>query len=335
VRKFVLQVGEDLREDMLELFWGDDKFQPRPVFVVLRHAHVEQIFWASGVGELIEIGSGEGVGHLACAVGAKVEEDHRVVIANVSDRLGGRFRSVKHYDGLHKLVGDVVGVTLLQSGNGIGGPRFRFAVDDGAIGQFDALPAIVAIHGVVAADERGNFADAQLAHFLLQLADKILAAVRRRVATVHETVHENFCHAGLLGHFKQREEVLDMGMYAAVAEQSHEVQLMAAAAIHGLLEQREVLELLVGDEQIEARDVHVHDASRAHVHVADFAVAHLAVGQAHERARGVNQGVGKFAQQFVIGRLAGQSDGVTGGFGAIAPAVQHGQYDGTLFFAHG
>jgi len=41
------------------------------------------------------------------------------------------------------------------------------------------------------------------------------------------------------------------------------MQLALAAAIHGLLPQRHVFQLFIGDQQIDAGDVHVHDASGA------------------------------------------------------------------------
>ena len=64
------------------------------------------------------------------------------------------------------------------------------------------------------------------------------------------------------------------------------------------------------------------DAAGADVQVADFAVAHLAVGQADEVPAGLNQRVGILAQQAVVGGLAGQGDGVGLGLGAVAPAVE-------------
>ena len=73
----------------------------------------------------------------------------------------------------------------------------------GAIGQLDALPTIIAIHGVVAADQRGDFAHAQLAHLVLQLLDEFAAAVRGRVSAVHEAMHEDFFYFFVLGHFQQ------------------------------------------------------------------------------------------------------------------------------------
>ena len=37
-------------------------------------------------------------------------------------------------------------------------------------------------------------------------------------------------------------------------------------------------EFAVTDHQIDAGDIHVHDATGAHVQMADFAVSHLAFG---------------------------------------------------------
>ena len=60
------------------------------------------------------------------------------------------------------------------------------------------------------------------------------------------------------------------------------MQLVLAAAFHRLLKKRDVLQLIVSDQKIDARDVHVDDSTCADVHVAHFAVAHLAFGKADE-----------------------------------------------------
>ena len=74
-------------------------------------------------------------------------------------------------------------------------------------------------------------------------------------------------------------------------------------------------------------DIHVDDAAGADVEVADFAVAHLPVGQADVRAAGLDERVGILAQQPVIGRLARERDGVGLGFGAVSPAVEDDKYE--------
>ncbi len=113
-------------------------------------------------------------------------------------------------------------------------------------------------------------------------------------------------------------------MHAAIGEQTEQMQPAAAGAgvLHGVDQHGMREEFAVLDHQLDARDVHVHDAPGADIEVADLAVAHLAVGQPDERAAGVNQRVGILAQQAVVGRLAGQRDGVGLGFGAVSPAVE-------------
>jgi predicted exporter len=138
----------------------------------------------------------------------------------------------------------------------------------------------------------------------------------------------------LLGHFQEREQMLDVRVHAAVAKETEEVQLALAAALHRLLEQRNILQLLVGDEQINARHVHVDDAAGADVEMADFAVAHLPFRQADERPGSVDQRVGKIFDQGVISGFASQRDGVASCFRAVAPTVEHGEYDGFRSFGH-
>ncbi len=98
--------------------------------------------------------------------------------------------------------------------------------------------------------------------------------------------------------------------------------LAGAGVLHGVEQHGMREQFAVLDHQVDAGDVHVDDAAGADVEVADLAVAHLAFGKADERAAGVDERVGIFAQQAVIGGLAGERDGVGFGFGAVSPAVE-------------
>src|ERR1700676_4433243 len=89
---------------------------------------------------------------------------------------------------------------------------------------------------------------------------------------------------------------------------------------HGMRE-----ELTISDHQINASDVHVHDAAGANIEMSNLAVAHLSLGQADEGSAGMNERVGIFAQQPVVSRLACERDGVSFCFGAITPAVEDDQ----------
>ena len=115
-----------------------------------------------------------------------------------------------------------------------------------------------------------------------------------------------------------------LGVHAAVGDAGRTDAAAAAGAgiLHGVEQHGMGEEFAVLDHQVDAGDVHVHDAAGADVEMADFAVAHLPFGQSDERAAGVNQRVGILAQQAVVGGLAGERDGVGLGFGAVSPAVE-------------
>ena len=98
-------------------------------------------------------------------------------------------------------------------------------------------------------------------------------------------------------------------------------------------EQRLALEFAAGDELVNAGDVHVHDAAGADIQMADFAIAHLSFGEADSGSGGVNERVGKFAEEAIVIWFARKGDRIAGGFGAIAPAVEDGEDDG--FWAFG
>jgi len=95
------------------------------------------------------------------------------------------------------------------------------------------------------------------------------------------------------------------------------MQLAAALlrTLHGSHDGWVLVELIRCDQGVDARNVHLHNAACANVQVADFAVAHLPVGQADKVVGGMDQRVGKLAQQFVVGGFIGQRDGVVGGLG--------------------
>lgn len=56
--------------------------------------------------------------------------------------------------------------------------------------------------------------------------------------------------------------------------------------------------------------------------MADFRVAHLAVGQANKVIAGMEQSVGVLAEKLVVSGFAGLCNGVAMGLGAVAPAVE-------------
>ena len=84
-----------------------------------------------------------------------------------------------------------------------------------------------------------------------------------------------------------------MAVHAAVADQAHQVHALAGfpGRIHGMDQRRFLKERSVLNVLGDAGQLLIDDAARADVEVADLAVAHLAVGQAHVHAAGADLGM--------------------------------------------
>src|SRR6266700_4990624 len=173
--------GENVGEDVVHRLGRDDEGE-RVELVVLRHADIVQVLRDLAARDdfierfpRIEVAAavlvdaalaGEHAGDLTGAVGAEVEVEAYVFIADRSDRLAG---SVDHNEGNEELVGDAVVVVFLNARDWIEvGATLGLAGDHGVEGLALALPALVAVHGVVAAIDGGDFAHSVLAHLLLK-----------------------------------------------------------------------------------------------------------------------------------------------------------------------
>src|SRR2546430_13439323 len=87
---------------------------------------------------------------LPCPVRPEVKENHAVAITDRVNRVGVRRHDPRR---LEELVGDPRLVALLDEDKRVGSRRAG-RLDHGAVGLLRALPAFVAIHGVVAAAHR-------------------------------------------------------------------------------------------------------------------------------------------------------------------------------------
>ena len=102
---------------------------------------------------------------------------------------------------------------------------FGFSLDHGGVSFRDALPAAVAIHGVVAAANGGDLAGIVLAHFLLQLFEITRAVGWQGVASIREGVNKNAIDPLLRGHFQQGVEMFLPRVHAAVGDEAEQMQL--------------------------------------------------------------------------------------------------------------
>ena len=193
-------IGHDVGEKVVHRLGWDDQRQIE-VFVVPGHADVVDVVWCLGAWDFeFEFGSlwqvicvvggeaagnigvaGEDSGDLADAVGAVVEVDDDVAVADEAGFETG--------EGRDELVGDAIAVELADAVDWVSvDSAFGVAGDHGVEGLTLLLPAEVAVHGVVAARDGGDSAYAVLAEALFEGFDIVEAAGGHGVAAIHEGV---------------------------------------------------------------------------------------------------------------------------------------------------
>src|SRR5262249_30050054 len=101
------------------------------------------------------------------------------------------------------------------------------AEGDGLERLLDARPAIVAVHGIIAAADRGDFSHANLRHFCLNFADVIQAGIGRRIATIREGVEVDAAESPAATKFQAAIQMLKQPMNARVRNDAEEMQLGA------------------------------------------------------------------------------------------------------------
>jgi len=147
--------------------------------VVLRHGR-ESGELGSAAAEPVKVRIDERATELARPVGAEVDEDGAVA---VFDRLA----AVDH-GRLDELVVLVAGVGGFQRFGRPVGRESVPGVDDRLPCAFDAVPALVAIHGPVTSGHRGDFSIVQLVDTPLQELQRFAGAARRRIPAIQKYV---------------------------------------------------------------------------------------------------------------------------------------------------
>ncbi len=293
--------------------------------------------------EAVEIVDDEGARELDGAVLAVVEMDDAVAGSDRRERLavgpGDQGR-------LHELVGFDQGVLRGRAGgagrDGRVGAQIRLvdrglgrdgtqalAVHQAVVRALNAIPIECAVHRVVAAHDRGDRADADRRHLLLEPVDVGERAPRRRIAAVGEDVHENARQALPARELEQRVEMLFGRVHALILQQPHEMQ--RRAVLLALLDHRQQRgmpeELAALDQLVDAHDLLLDDTARPHVEVADFRRALIAGAQADGAAGGTEDRVGIGGEDVGEDVGTGEGDGVTGVLVPDAPPVAHDQDD--------
>ncbi len=257
--------------------------------------------------------------NFAHAIGTEVEAQHAVAILHAAIIADHRRQD--------ELVELLLGIGVRDRRLRIGEMR-TLRHNDRIVGLLDALPALVAVHAVVAADHRGD------PHRWRQCGDEpseiIARRLRRRIAPVGERMDSagtpapmrifasatawSWCECTPPGETRpSRWQVPPLALSLAMRSTS-------AGAPRDLARRDGV-----GD----ARQVLHHHAACADVEVPDLGVAHLAVGQTDVAARRAQEGVRPRAPEAVEGRRPGLQHGVVGALVAPTPPIENNQHDGT------
>ena len=281
--------------------------------VVGSHAVILQA-WYRGHPLLGHILLSEDNSELLGAVVAEVEENHHVAFLDAAI-----YCAVNN--GLDELIGHALVIALLDSLHHVVALA-TLAMHELVVGQTDALPALVAVHGIVAASDSCHHAGT-LGAMLLELCHKALAALGVGVATVHKAVDIHLAKPILLGDVAQRKKVVERTMNATIAGKTHEVD--GFSCLLGIAESVNDLGIsqnrLVANCLVDFHEVLINHASAANVQMPHLAVAHLPVGQSHVLATGLQLAVRIVFQQGVpIGRWS-RENGVALSLVANSPTV--------------
>ena len=282
----------------------------------------------AAAGECSKVRLDEGAGQLAGTVGAEIHEHHGIAIRHRGRRA--------YHRGLDELVAFAAFVGGGQAGAGVIGQIVALAVDDQLVGLLDPVPAVVAVHGEVAADQAGDAPLAELGERGVEQFDGRLGALWWSIAAVEKGVQVDPLGATLGRQLGHGGDVLLVAVHAAVGQQAEDVHRLAGAyrLIDRATDGRIVEELAVANGLGHPGEVLVHDAAGAEVHMADLGVAHLPVRQAHVHAAAGDQTMGLGGAQVIVHRRVGSVDGVVLGAVAVAEAIEDDQYQGFGRGAH-
>src|ERR1700730_13495554 len=175
-----------------------ESHRQRKLPIIISHTGETNLRQPSAI-KKTEVSFGEGSSDLPRAVGPKVEEDHAVAILN--DRYW-LFVLIDHYDRLHELIGDALTVRLANGGDRIA-TRAAFTEPHQPIGLLGAFPSFITVHRVVAPDDGCDFAHSVFAHLVNKLRDVTGSRIRRRVAPIQKSVHEDSFNVFVARHPKQ------------------------------------------------------------------------------------------------------------------------------------
>jgi len=154
--------------------------------------------------------------HPVCSI---VHSDHCVAVTHGADWI-----SVPHdYNRHDELVGHV-GVVRRLDCIDWRSCRRTCSVNDCAIRELRTLPALVAIHGVIATRDTRNLNVRPASNVIEKLLHVSKARARHRIAPIHECVNGNARHVFFYSEIDQGKEMGIDRMHSARTDEAHQVK---------------------------------------------------------------------------------------------------------------
>ncbi len=275
-------------------------------------------------GEAVEVSVDEGAGDFASAVGTEVHEDQRVAIfhCGIGLAFGADHRCFDEF------VVFIAGVSGFQRSNRGVGLELAFGFYQQIVGLLYAIPTVVAVHGVVAANDRGHAAFTEGGKLVFKGFQGGFSAARRGVTTIKEGVQVDFFRPFFCGQLDHRHNVVFVTVDTTGREQTHNVYRFACGGgfLNRAGQHRVCKEGAFFNFNIQTGQILVDNASGTQVDVSNFGVAHLTIGQTHFQAGRINQCMRTLCPQCIHDRGFSVENGVILLIFAIAIAIQNHQY---------
>ena len=176
--------------------------------IILRHTHIIYRACTLGTCKIREVLIMQCTGNFTRSVRTEVEENHTVT--------GSDFAIYAvNSEGFNKLIRYACGIGCLYAGSGTCGFA-ALAQHQCFIGTLHTLPALVAVHCVIASADGSNLAYANLRHAIFQLMDIFQRCFRTDITAVEESMHINLGQSFNLRHADKCQKMLNVAMNAAV-----------------------------------------------------------------------------------------------------------------------
>jgi len=182
--------------------------------------------------------------NLSHTVGSVVEHKHGVALFRSA---GLRTACVKTLtldarilgaadDRLDELVGDILSVPILDRlEEVISVDLVTLTIGESVDSQLDAIPSLVAVHGIVPTSDSADFSDADLLDVVLELLDVFGCGPGSGVTSVPNVVDVHVLNLVVLCSSKEGKEVLDVGVHTTIRNETEQMETrsMGGSTFHG------------------------------------------------------------------------------------------------------